>query len=249
MKKSFLNYDKPLLTAMVQGTTIDRIKYLMDRSREDGADAFGMQFERLLPEYKTKETLHELFEYAGDLPVYYTNYRVYEGVGKSDETLAKEMLEYAELGGTLCDVMGDMFDPSKDELTTDENAIKKQKELIDKLHEKGAEVIMSSHVNRYITAERALEIALEHQKRGADISKIVTQSDTMAEQIENMRIIDVLKQKLDIPFLFLTCGECRIQRRVCGELGCCMYLCVHEHDGIATPAQPLIKNIIAIREN
>ena len=60
MKKTFLNYDRPLLTAMVQGKTPDRIKYLIDRCREQGADAVGVQFEQLSPEFKTDEVIRDL---------------------------------------------------------------------------------------------------------------------------------------------------------------------------------------------
>jgi hypothetical protein len=59
--------------------------------------------------------------------------------------------------------MGDYFDRTEGELTMNEDAIKKQMKLIDELHGKGAEVLMSSHVLKYTPAERVLEIALEHQ--------------------------------------------------------------------------------------
>ena len=38
-------------------------------------------------------------------------------------------------------------------------------------------------------------------------------------------------------------------RKIGGELGSCMYLCVCEHDEFSTPAQPLLKNVKAIRDN
>ena len=121
------------------------------------------------------------------------------------------------------------------------------KELIDELHKRGAEVIMSSHVLKFTPAERVLEIALEQERRGADICKIVTGADNMEQQAENLRIIGLLKKKLKIPFLLLSSGECRILRRIGGELGCCMYLCVHEYDEYATKSQPLLSDMLKIR--
>ncbi len=247
--KSFLHNDKPTLTAMVQGKTPERIKYLMDCCLSEGAEAFGMQFEQLLPEYKDEDTYKELFAYAGELPVYFTNYRFGTNEGKSDDVLAKELLHLAECGGTLCDVMGDLFCKTEGELTTDAEAIKKQMDMIGTLHKMGKQVLMSSHVLKFTPAERVLEIALEHQRRGADISKIVTFANNVAEEMENLRIITLLKEKLDIPFLYLAGGECRITRRIGGELGCTMYLCVHEYDDVATDTQPLLKNLKAIRDN
>jgi 3-dehydroquinate dehydratase type I len=247
--KTFLTYERPLLTCMVQADNPDRIKELIDLSRPEGAEAFGMQFCKMKEEYRNKKTYRELFEYASPLPVYVTNYRNHlSNAGKSDDVLAAELVELAECGATLCDVMGDYFDLCEGELTMDEEAVKKQMKLIDELHKRGAEVLMSSHVLKFTPAERVLEIALEHQRRGADICKIVTGADNMAQQIENLRIINLLKENLKIPFLFLSGGECHIMRRIGATLGSCMSLCVHEYDKHATKAQPLLHDIKIIRD-
>ena len=248
MKKTFLNNEKPILTTMVQADNPDRIKELIDKSLPEGAEAFGMQFCRLLPEYRNEETYRELFKYT-DKPVYVTNYRWGVNEEKTDDEIGEELVFLAECGATLCDVMGDYYDRQPGELTMDEDAVKKQMALIDRIHKAGAEVLMSSHVLKFTSAEDVLRIALEHQRRGADICKIVTNAETMEEQIENLRIINMLKEKLDIPFLFLCGGECHILRRIGGEIGCSMYLCVHEYDKLATSTQPLLKNAKAIRDN
>ena len=248
-KQTFFNNDKATLTVMVQADNPDRIKELMDKSVSEGAKAFGIQFEQMESRYRNKENYKELFNHANDRPTYVTNYRYSKNEGKSDEQLAEELLELADNGADLCDVMGDCFDKQPDEVAVDETAINKQIELINRIHEKGARVLMSSHVMKYTPAERVLEIALEHQRRGADICKIVVGADNMEQQLENLKIINLLKEKLDIPFLFLSAGECSILRRIGGEIGCCMYLCVYEYDSFATPQQPLLKNIKLIRDN
>ena len=248
-KQTFFNNDKATLTVMVQDDNPDRIKELMDKSVSEGAEAFGIQFEQMESRYRNKENYKELFNHANDRPTYVTNYRYSKNEGKSDEQLAEELLELADNGADLCDVMGDCFDKQPDEVAVDETAINKQIELINRIHEKGARVLMSSHVMKYTPAERVLEIALEHQRRGADICKIVVGADNMEQQLENLKIINLLKEKLDIPFLFLSAGECSILRRIGGEIGCCMYLCVYEYDSFATPQQPLLKNIKLIRDN
>ena len=250
IKPTFLSYEKSLLTCMVQADNPDRIKALIDASVPEGAEAIGMQFCKLKPEYRNEKTYKELFAYSG-LPVYVTNYRDHiSNIGKSDDVLAAELLNFAKCGATLCDVMGDLFDACDEELTMNEEAIKIQMDLIEELHKWGAELLMSSHVRKFIPAERVLEIAREHEKRGADICKIVTGGYTMEQQIENLRITNLLKENLNIPFLLLSDGEgeCRILRRIGGQLGCCMYLCVHEYDEFATPAQPLLRDVKAIRE-
>ena len=248
MKRHFLTKNDPMLVSMVQAYTPERVLELMELSRPDGAEAFGMQFCRMKEQYKNKDTFKKLFASAGELPVYVTNYRNGENAAKSDDELAEELCELAECGATLCDVMGDFYDTRDDELAVDDEAIKKQIKLIDELHARGAEVLMSSHVLKFTPAERVLEIALEHKRRGADISKIVTGACNMEEQIENLRIINMLKEKLGIPFLFLTGGECHISRRIGTSLGNCMTLCVAEHDELSTKTQPLVSDAVILRD-
>lgn len=248
MKESFFGRADAVLTAMVQADTPDRIIELMNKAAAEGAEAFGIQLERLKACYKTRATLAHLFAHAGEKPLYVTNYRIAENEGKSDETLATELLELAACGADLCDVMGDCFDRQTGEMTYDTAAVEKQKALIDRLHEKGASVLMSSHIFHFVPAEKVLEIALAHQSRGADIAKIVVGAENEDEEIENLRIIHMLKKTLSIPFLFLSGGECRLLRRIGGELGNCMTLCVCEHDAFATPAQPLLTSAKCIRD-
>ena len=240
--------ERAVLTAMVQAKTPERTKELMDKCREEGAEAFGMQFEQLLPEYRNEKVYRDLFAYAGELPVYFTNYRHTSNAGKTDDELAAELIGFAECGGAYADVMGDYFDRTEGEYTVSSEAVEKQKRLIEEIHSKGARVIMSSHVMKFTSAERVLEIAKGHAERGADISKIVTYANNRAEEMENLRIVTLLKEKLDIPFLFLAEGECSILRRIGGKLGCCTYLCVYEYDELATPTQPLLRDVKLIRE-
>lgn len=249
MKPSFLTYTKPILTTMIQ--TKDPVPgfVTMEKAIAEGTDAFGYQVCRLDPQFRTHETYKKIMEAAQGRPMYVTNYRYGYNEGVSDDELAEGLLELADAGATLCDVMGDLFCKDPDELTMDETAVKKQLGLIEKLHEKGAEVIMSSHTYAFRSAERVLEIALEQQKRGADIVKIVTGADNMEQQIENLRITELLKRELKVPFLFLSVGECSLHRRIGPMLGSCMWLCVQEHDELSTPAQPLLHKVKAIRDN
>lgn len=248
-KRTFFDNEKATLTCMVQADNPDRIKELMRKSIPQGAETFRIQFEQMNSEYRNAEVYKELFACAEDKPTYVTNYRYNKNEGKSDEQLADELLELADCGADLCDMMGDYFDKQSGEMTYDETAVAKQKDLIDKLHKRGAKVLMSTHIQKFTPADEVLKIALAHQSRGADISKIVVGAENMQQQLENLKMINMLKEKLDVPFLFLSGGECKILRRIGGELGCCMYLCVYEYDNFATPLQPLLKKVKAIRDN
>ncbi len=253
-KPSFINSERAIVTCMVQADNPDRIRELVEHASAEGAEAFGMQFCRMKAEYRSEKTYKELFSLAGSLPVYVTNYRTMENAQKSDDTLAEELVELAECGATLCDVMGDMFDRPEGEPTIvggptkNEEAINKQMKLVEELHARGAEVLMSSHLMKFTPAEEVLEIAKEYERRGADIAKIVVAADTMEEQIENLRILNLLKENLKISFLFLSGGESRLLRLIGGNVGNCMSLCIYERDDFATKAQPLLRDMLLVRD-
>ena len=247
-EKGFLDRSHPLLTVMLQCETpavaIGRIR----NANMLGADAYGLQVESLKPEFQNPETYQRIFAEGKGRPFYVTYYRSKSNTGKTDEELAEGLITLAESGAALCDMMGDLFCMAPEQMTRDEAAIKKQMELIDQLHEKGAAVLMSAHVMKFSSAERVLEIALEQKRRGADIIKIVTKADSMEQQLENLRITDLLKRELGAPFLFLSGGECTLHRRLGIKLGCCMALCVYEHDAQSTATQPLLSTMKKLRD-
>lgn len=246
--RRFLTSDKPMLTVMLQCQTPEVAIGRIRNALHLGADAFGLQVESLLPEYQTPETFRKIFEEMNGKPSYVTNYRSGQNKGKTDEQLAEGLLTLADCGATLCDVQGDFFAPHPLQMTEDPVAIKKQMDLIDQIHEKGAEVLMSAHTNCFLPGERVLELAREQKRRGADIIKIVTDAADMQEQLENMKTIDLLKRELGAPFLFLCGGECSIMRRMGIHLGCSIALCVYEHDHLSTPGQPLLQVMKQIRD-
>ena len=249
MTPTFLQYEKPLLTVMIQTPSPENAFRRIEKAKEAGGEAFGLQMEALPRNEQNAAQYQALMKAMEGYPVYVTHYRGGYNKGLSDEQLAEELLRFADLGGTLFDVMTDYFDPTPGEYTENPEAVAKQKELIAKLHAKGKEVLMSCHVLKFIPAQQVLKIALAQQERGADIVKIVTGAETMEEQVENLRIVTMLKERLKVPFLYLSGGKSTLLRRVGVHLGCCMSLCVYEHDAHTTPAQPLLSEAKAVRDD
>ena len=246
---SFLNYTAPFLTVMLQCETEAEAIRKIRNANCLGAEAYGLQVESLKSECQNVEIYQKIFAEGKGRPFYVTNYRGANNRGKSDEELANGLLTLAQSGATLCDVMGDMFCKHPEELTDNKAAIEKQRQLIETLHGLGAEVLMSSHIFKFTPAERILEVAREQKRRGADIIKIVAGAETMEQQIENLRITDLLKRELGAPFLFLSKGQCSLHRRLGLKLGSCMALCVYEHDERSTASQPLLSTMKTIRDN
>ena len=246
--RDFFQGRSDLLTVILQCENPDLAIGRIRNANCQGADAYGLQVESFKPEFQNPEVYQRVFAEGKGRPFYVTYYRKKHNTGKSDEELAEGLLTLAESGATLCDVIGDLYAPHPEELTDDAEAIEKQMALIEKLHERGAQVLMSSHILKYTPAERVLEVAAEQKRRGADVIKIVTGAKTMEEQIENLRITDLLKKELGAPFLFLSGGTCSLHRRLGLKLGCCMALCVYEHDAFSTASQPLLSTMKAIRD-
>ncbi len=255
MNPTFLNQSRPLITSMILKDNPDSIRFAVKNSIYDGADCLGIQLERLKKEYKTEENYKKVFSACCGHPIYITNYRCCQNEGLSDEELTDELLRALNCGATLGDVMGSTFDSESGmgiglELSMKQDAIDKQMRLIDKIHKMGKEVLMSSHVLKFIPAETVLEIDYEQQRRNADIVKIVTTANSDEEQMENLRITTLLKNELKVPFLFLSGGtHSKIHRMIGPQLGCVTYIAVREHDECAVPTQPTVKAAKAVRDN
>jgi len=248
MKKTFLGHENSLLCCMIQAENPTDALSTIAKALPD-SDAFGFQQEQLNPIYRTDEILNGIFDAMGDKPAYVTNYRGGFNKGLTDEELGEGLIRLVHQGGTLCDVIGDLYCRAPMELTEDPMAIDKQKRLIERIHEAGGEVLMSSHVLKYIPAEEVVRIALAQQDRGADIVKIVTGASTEEEMLENLRITALLKKELKVPYLFLSGGMCRLHRMIGPMLGCVMHLCVEEHDALATKAQPNVHDVRIVMDH
>ena len=249
MKKTFLNHSNPMLTVMLQCNTPETAIGRIRNANCLGADAYGLQVETLMPEFQNPDTYKKIFTEMQGRPCYVTNYRYAFNQNLTDDELADGIISLAENGATLCDVMGDLFCKHPEELTDNDEAIQKQIQLIERLHSLDAEVLMSSHLYKFAPAEKVLEIAFEQKRRGADIIKIVTAANTMEQQIENLRITNLLKQELGAPFLFLSGGVSSLHRRLGIKLGCTMALCVYEHDALSTASQPLLSIMKIVRDS
>ena len=109
---------------------------------------------------------------------------------------------------------------------------------------------MSSHVLRFLPAEKVLEIAKEQVRRGADIVKIVTGANSEEEEMENLRITQMLKKELSVPFIFLAAGtHAKILRMIGPMLGCFACFAVYEHDENAVLTQPTVAAARAVRDH
>lgn len=249
-KASFLNNPKPLLCVMVQEATPDGAIEVISNALYEGAEAFGIQLECLDRAFRSEEDLKKIFSACKGLPIYVTSYRNYYNTGMTDEECMEFLLFAGKCGATLLDVMGDTFDPCYDELTFDDEAINKQKELIRKIHDLGCEVLISTHFKEYRDRETVMKFAKAQQERGTDVVKIINISNNEKELLEHINICADLKREIDCEYLYMASGEdCRLLRQICGRLGTLMYLSVNEYRGIYSKEQTILRSQKLIRDN
>ena len=252
----FLYKKRPRIVAMLSigepKETIEKI----NRCLSQGAEGFCLLYQSCPLEFKTKDNLKKIMDVARKKPVYFANYiRDNSQSELSDDILAQQLLEAIDMGAQLIDVRTDMFCRSTDEVTCDSSAVEQQKSLISEIHNRGAEVIMSTHIFEYRSPQNVLEIAKLQQERGVDIAKVVTTVDSKKELDDAFKTLFLLKENLNIPFLFLTNGSFHRYHRIVGPLlGSCIYLCVEKSVVGATQptideAKMIIEKVAMIKEN
>ena len=250
MRTAFFSSDRPPIVAMVQEPDPKSAVEVILNSLYDGADAFGIQLESLEREHRTPEKLKKIFDACAGRPIYITSYRGSRSKGLSDCECADLLLTGLEAGADLADVPGDLFCPVSYQLTRDPDAVKRQKELIEKIHSMNKDVLMSSHLNAFFPKEDVLEFAAEQIDRGADVVKIVSRADTREQLMEDIAIAEEMKNRLTVPYLFLAGGaHSRLLRQIGPAFGVCMYLCVQQYRPENTKEQPVIRAVKAIRDS
>ena len=207
-RPSFLHRaERPSFVALMAKNTRDEYIAEAIHASLDGADGIAVGMGSLKPEFRTREDLEKLFSCV-DLPFYVLFYRNDQWIPentKNDEARQEVLLCAADAGAAMIDVMGDLYDPSPMEITRKPEAVERQKKLIEKIHAKGAEVVISSHMQTARTAEETLEHLQSLAARGADLVKIVTAINTPEELAEAVRTTLLLKKEMKVPFIHL-CG-------------------------------------------
>lgn len=238
----------PLLVASLSNPTRSQTICTMRNAIFDGAEAFMLHMEKLNQEHVCEQDLKTIINYAGDKPVFTMNYR--HGEKKTDEQLIEEQLMAIRAGASMIDMMGDMFAPSPRELSRDSGAIDRQLQVIEQVHALGGEVLMSSHVWEYMTADETLAHAKALEARGADFVKIAMCVHSEAEMLESLGSTVRIKNELKVPFLHICMGQWgKVLRAVSPLFGSCFALCVQSYTEGGHKEKPLLRAEKAVLDN
>jgi 3-dehydroquinate dehydratase type I len=252
MKPTFLHGSRrPLLVCLI-GDMTDPAGCIatMRGAMYDGADAFAIHLDRLDRKYHTIEDLTGIFNYAADKPVMAIIHRTGSAANLTDEEIVATHLLALEAGATMCDILGDMFDPSPMELSRKPAAVDGQRRLIDQIHRMGGEVLLSSHTWVFMTAEQTVEHAKELESRGADMVKIAMCAHSEEEMAEVYKTTVLLRQELKIPFLHVCMGQHgKLHRAIAPVLGSALALCVLKYTPGSHREQVLLRATKAVFDN
>lgn len=240
-KPLFSNHRLPMLITSLTDPTPAGAISTMRNAIYDGTDGFMLHMETLDPEHVCEADLARIMDYACDRPVFTLNHRRPK-TGKTDEELISEQLMAVRAGASMIDMMGDMFGPAPMELAKDTRAVKRQQEVIDEVHALGGEVLMSSHIWVFMTAEETLAHARALEARGADFIKIAMCAHTEEEVLEVMSTTPLVKKELGVPFLHICMGQYgKVHRAISPMLGSCFALCVQAYTEAGHKEKPLLR--------
>jgi 3-dehydroquinate dehydratase len=224
----------------------------MRNARYDGTDAYGFMLDFLDLRYHNKEDLERIFAYAADKPILTMNYRNANRVdrGQTDQDMVDTQLLAIEAGATMVDIIADYFDPSPRELSRKPEVIERQRELVDRIHGMGGEVLMSSHTWDFLTAEETIEHFRQLELRGGDMVKIAMCAHSEDELLETIRATMLARRELETPFLHVCMGQYgKIHRVTSAVYGSALVLCVQRYTSISHREQPLLRPTRSVLDN
>lgn len=249
MKKSFLNQSRPVVTGIMAGQTPPELIAQARSAEFDGADGIAISLEDFKPEFRNRDSLKSVID-AVNLPFMFFFYRNDKQQNLDEDARQELLLEAAAAGASIIDVMGDLYDPSPFELTRNPAAIAKQKRLIGRIHDLGADVVISSHMDCPRTTAEVLEHLCESESRGADVVKIVTSVNTEAELAEAFLTTMTLKRELKTPFIHLCNGAFSRPHRFLGPaLGVSILFAVPNYEPRYGMGQPTVKAMRTVLDN
>lgn len=180
----------------------------------------------------------------------------WEHLGFSEEDRIGHLFAAIEAGASAVDIQGYTFDARSRtgyfgdnslsfasrfpmEVVTDRTIIDKQMALIDKIHQKGVEVLLSCHPKIALKAEEVLELALFLEERKPDIIKIVTSANREEDVLEGVRAAKLLREKLHTKFAYHLSGKEGSLSRILNPLfGSHLVFCVRRYNEGSTMEQP-----------
>jgi len=264
---SLSKLQSPVLAGVIHEKTVRACIAEITNCMYDGAGMIDLHMSCL--ENTDTETLREII-FASKLPILALNYNVdydCKPCGYTEEERVEMFLRAIDAGAAGIDMQGYTFDAASKEtfhgediysftknnpreIVTDEKTIAKQCELIEKVHSKGAEVLLSCHPGCRMSAEAVVKLALFLEKRGPDIIKIVTVAENDDDLFESMKAMKALLREVKTKVSYHASGKAgRLSRIINPVFGGHMIFCVDRFSESSTIEQLDLKTAKSVADN
>lgn len=228
MRKSFVNNKMPILAAVIrERTPRDAIAEIKNYAI-NGAQVADLHLSCLDEQYRNIECISQIVNQSS-LPILGLNYNQapdWTVTETSEEERTALLMMSIDAGAAGIDMQGYTFDrPSHfafnddfahldysfiknkpREVVVDPKIIEKQCDLIEQIHFKGAEVLLSNHLLIPMKTDELVELCLFLEKRKPDMIKIVTQCETDEDMLESFRSMLTIKKEIKTPVTLFSNG-------------------------------------------
>ncbi len=237
---------RPFIVCVIHDDETDAAVQTIRAAERDGADAFELNLPRL--GYPSPEHLAPIFA-ATNRPVFTSCRRApftdvygpcaYRPREMPDEQRMNLQLDALAYGSAGIDMELDTFDahpaPPPDgpeilaragqvdapaEITENPDAVARQRAMIDRVHTRDREVVMSCHAAQVLSSAEAMRIGRMMADRGADLTKIVGVSRGIDDVPDLLRANLSLAAVMSVPYTLMSVGrEARLGRFLAPLLG------------------------------
>ena len=255
MRTSLAKLPAPALAGVVRERTAAAAIVEIKNCLCDGAVMIDLHLSCL--DTPDEETLTKIIG-STSLPILALNYNgLYDWspAGYDEDARVESLLRAIDCGAAGVDMQGYTFDIASKtgfhgddvysftkgnprEIVTDPAIIEKQCDLIEQVHAKGGEVLLSCHPGVAMKAETVVELALFLEQRKPDIIKIVTTSQTDEDLLESIRAMLLLKKEVKTPVSYHANGKAGALSRILNPvLGGQIVFCVDRFSDSSTMEQ------------
>ncbi len=259
--EKFSKMKGPAIIDSIRMETKEQAIKEIERAQTLGAQGFLLHIQFMDKKYRNAQDIKEIISHA-DKPVMALNYRK-DGEYNDHDKLSTLLLEAVDNGASAVDMWCDMFDydsisslagcdkpfakKKPKEVSMRKEVIEKQKQFIKRVHDKGAEVLVSAHIGVELSVEEGVSLAKEIESRGADIVKIISNCNTPEQALTILRTDVELRKELKVPYLYQCGGKYgRLVRYIAPLFGSKMALCHSEYGSVTNHEKPLIADVMKV---
>lgn len=248
MKNTFFGQQLPVLTGVVRAETAVQAKYDIKSCVLNGAKGVDLHLSALNESEKTIDRLKDLFN-CSPVPVlalHYCQRFDFSLYPLTEEQRTEELLLAVKAGANGVDMQGYTFDlPSKSGLNTeyeslpysflkakpkevvlDSKIIDKQLDFMEKVRFYKGQVLLSNHLDTFMSADAMVDFCHFIEKRKPDAIKIVTNCNTEEELAETVRSMILVRKEVETPVALFCNGKYRAISRILNPLlgGCMVFV-------------------------